>query len=236
MKDFRLLSALLVLSFAQQSYSQDKPLSAQNWVTTAKTFLHGVTFDLVQDKTNVPANVKGLLDAHQQEMQSISDDCNKKNTDPKEQHYGNSIFQRSWLPGYFIKWDVERYKNAQGLAIFIEKNRLKIKVANKWLYHIPGKPFELTNENYLVIAEKAAGEHPPCTRTWDRDHLSKSQLLQLKQIVNDVPFGDINPTNLTITSDGVVTIIDTDACTMTRKSGNPQVEPRKFIMPDFCIF
>ena len=70
------------------------------------------------------------------------------------------------LPGWVIKFDWRvafplRYQNVsrvfynRKIRMFVEQNKLEhVGVFKKYLYHIPGRPKELCDSNYLVVAEK----------------------------------------------------------------------------------
>ena len=64
----------------------------------------------------------------------------------------------------FVKGGIDRTMNISRLfgyeriANCIKKNKFKhIVLPKKYLYHVPGRPWELADENYMVIAERIAG-------------------------------------------------------------------------------
>lgn len=110
--------------------------------------------------------------------------------------------------------DHERYRNAQYLANFIREHNLNlIGVSEKWLYHVPDRPYALTSENYLTISKEVvpSNDFDPIDEHW-------AQLGQL-------PHYDIQTSNFVL-ADGKVVIIDTDIHAMPTKPNGDYYPPR----------
>lgn len=153
----------------------------------------------------LPQSVKKALDSHTSELQKMLDNFN---ADP-DATGGKNVAQPSWLDGWLIKYGVDRVANRDRLARFITQNRLdKISVTEKYLYHVPGKPHIVSNENYLVIAKKVTG------KSGTGQSLNLKQTKQLWKIAVEAGHYDLHPGNFISTSDGKLVIIDTDSCAM----------------------
>ncbi len=208
MKNFRLLVALLGLSsiYAAQSAERSTLLSACT-AKISQAFCCGR--DKNRDKTNVPDEVRAKLDAHAPEVRLIA----KRFSKDKYACGGKNVSTRRWLPGCYIKYGHERYYNAQYLANFIrERNLNLLGVAEKWLYHVPGRPYTLTSNNYVTIAKQVvpSNDFDPIDEHW-------TQLGQL-------PHYDIQTSNFVL-ADGKIVIIDTDIHAMPTKPNGDYYPP-----------
>ena len=208
MKNFRLFVALLCLSsiYAAQSAERSTLLSACT-AKISQAFCCGR--DKNRDKTNVSDEVRAKLDAHAPEVRLMATMFSKD----KHACGGKNVRTRRWLPGYYIKYGHERYRNAQYLENFVrERNLNLIGVAEKWLYHVPGRLYALTGENYLTISKEVvpSNDFDPIDEHW-------AQLGQL-------PHYDIQTSNFVL-ADGKVVIIDTDIHAMPTKQDGTYYPP-----------
>jgi len=109
---------------------------------------------------------------------------------------------------FFAKRFLERINGAEYIKDFIQKAGIKhIKVADKYVYHIPGQHETLRDKNYLVLAKKVY-LLPLITVP-----LSLETIEELAAIIRFTHFTDIKPNlvtgNLIMTGEDELTIIDT---------------------------
>ena len=209
MKNSQLLSILLGFSFAQQAYSAEaapvtKGCRARVCQAASKLFCtkpcQAFSRTCLGDKTNTPPEVTMVLNEHKKEIKSLA----KVQKDGLL--WGSKASQPEWLPGYLIKYGVERPGNAQRLQEYInDRNLTEMRVPKKYFSHIPGRPFSLSDDNYMVIVPKAEGVHS------DWDSLSPTQHQQLLKII-DI-HSDLHDKNFLVTPKEV-TIVDTDSRAM----------------------
>ena len=212
MKNFRLIAALILL-IVQQGYTQDKQLGIVAYTSRAayRNAMQG--YFQWGDKTDVTADVKSILDEHIPELLLLAEKFNDKSGECARPGGGRLVRQMPWLPGYFIKHDIQRYFNAKDLAKYIKQENLtEMAVADKRLYHLFSKSFRMSDANYFVIAKKADGIHND-----DPQALTVSQEFQLKKIKEKCK--DVHPSNWVISewkypAGKKVTIIDTDSFAM----------------------
>lgn len=210
MKKFKLLPTLLILLFAYQAHASEaeqeqksccaracKAMVSAMCVKPCKDFAR----NCLGDKTNTPPEVTTILNQHNTEIKDFS-----KQLRGEQLLWGKGVWQPEWLPGYFIKGGIERVINAQRLQQFIDENNLdQIAVAKKYLYHVPGRPYKLSSDNYLVITQKAEGVHSDWESLSPTQH---AQLLKVMDIHNDLDYK-----NFLVTPEKV-TIVDTDSRSM----------------------
>lgn len=158
------------------------------------------------DKTDVPAPIKALLDAHTREIQALSAECSRQGIVVG----GGGVRQVEWLPDWYIKYGIARYINAHIIKAFIAQNKLTlVSMANKFLYHIPHRSYDLSNDNYLVMAQKASGNH---IAGWHL--LNGQQMDQLIKVELQLEHSDMRPANFVVDHNGIITIVDTDELAM----------------------
>lgn len=99
---------------------------------------------------------QNILNEHVEELQSLLSKYNSHSSARR----GINVSTKPWLPGFFIKYGVERVINAERLKKVIEEHNLDLlSVPEKFLWHVPGRPAELTSENYLVIVNEVQGKN-----------------------------------------------------------------------------
>ncbi len=150
----------------------------------------------------LPTNVENILNQHTDELKELLSEWNN----PKK-HYRN-FCKKSWLPDYYIKYDIARFFNAEKLKKTIKKDKLDcLSIAEKYLYHVPGMPQQLSKENYLVIAKEALG------KSVENSILTLKPVQQMNHLVENELVSDMHRDNYLVTDKGI-TIIDTDRDTM----------------------
>ncbi len=151
----------------------------------------------------LPTDVKNILDAHASELQELL-----KHADHNAR-MGYNVRQKDWLPGYYIKNGIQRVKNAQKLNAVIEEYNLNLLcVPEKYVYHVPGRPDCVSDENYLVIVRKIDGN------AGKGQCLNVEHVKQLCILAEAAPHYDLHPANYVLRKDGTLVIIDTDAHAM----------------------
>ncbi len=157
------------------------------------------------EEPSLPHEVKHRLDNHTQELGNML----LKFNDNAECRMGWSVESVPWLPGWFIKYGIERVANRRRLQEVIEKNNIDlISVVEKYLYHVAGRPDSLSSENYLVLAKKASG------KMGKGQSLGRNQVEQLWQLAIEAKHYDLHPGNYLTTEEGKVVIFDTDKLAM----------------------
>ncbi len=161
--------------------------------------LLATTCTMVCDASQLPAAVKKVLDSHAKQLQVILRTAH----DQPHLRMGAHVHEVPWLPGYLIKYGTERFYNAQKIESLIRKHNLHLLgVANKYLYHVPGRPEKIADKNYLVIVKKILPEA-------DAPMLNLEQVKQLCEIALLAHHYDLHTANYII-SGGKIVIIDTD--------------------------
>jgi len=156
---------------------------------------------LGMDSGSLPSEIKIVLNDHAVELQTLLNEYSSRSS----ARMGANVSQKEWLPGYYIKYGIERVANAQKLKYVIDKYKLDLlSVPDKYLYHVPGRPEIESNENYLVIAKEVLGKQGrgQC--------INLQQVKQLCKIAVLAGHYDLHPANYVTTTDGKITIIDTD--------------------------
>lgn len=158
----------------------------------------------------LPAQVKTLLDAHAKQLQILV----KTAHDQPHLRMGRHVHEMPWLPGYLIKYGVQRFYNAQKLKSIIRADKLGlISVATKYLYHVPGRPEKMSDKNYLVIVKKVVKDSEPSAYGDQRQILNLEQVKQLCYVALRARHYDLHTSNY-IVSQGKLVIIDTDSGAM----------------------
>lgn len=161
-----------------------------------------------EGKFAVPQDVAGILKNNTSKIKSFVEKCKELTNSPNiaDAHYGARVMHGgTWLPDYYVKYGIKRVENAEKLKKFIETAKLcSLSVAQKYLYHIPGAPEELLDENYLVIAKEVKD---------GKEEMSAEQAAQLYHLGYEGGLEDIEPSNYIITKNGQLVVIDTEFVT-----------------------
>lgn len=225
MKKKLYIAALCLMTIAQTSHCAHRTAEAHrknpNFFTKYNSALikgsklHGLFGQFYKSK-NLPYNTEVILDAHVSELKKFLDHC--INND-RNQADANTC-KKVWLPGYWIKYGVDRVRNAEKLKTTIQEQNLNlITVAEKYLYHIPGTPEQLTNENYLVIAENVSSAQ-------GEKKLSLEYAEQLCKAILHAKYYDLHTGNYILQKNGKLTIIDTDSTAMPSEEEIRKIESR----------
>jgi hypothetical protein len=113
----------------------------------------------------------------------------------------------TWFPSCIKRQNISRVLKAHCLQNIIYDNDMKgLKVPKKYLYHIPGTPLELTDENYLVVVEKI--NCAPHGESYSR--ASKEQISHLLHLTANAHFLDTADGNIEMDQDGNLVLLDTE--------------------------
>jgi hypothetical protein len=152
----------------------------------------------------VEPEIAALLDLH-------SDDVSKKIEkiyESRTQKHG--VWQFDWLPGYYVKYGLARIDGMERMKKCIKDHNLDhLTVPNKKIYHIKGRPHELSDLNYAAVIKEvnAAPKHKP---------LTLDEVKQLCTIIHETDYISVTSRNFIRTKDGKLSLIDTES-TYSRK-------------------
>ena len=106
--------------------------------------------------------------------------------------------------------NVGRVRCAREIAAVVEKYNLRhIIVPQKYLYHLPGAPYKLNDENFVVIAQTLVlVEEDRMPLMWDL--LNVEQEDELAKVIKKVGYFDVSEDNICFTTDGKIAFIDTE--------------------------
>jgi len=89
------------------------------------------------------------------------------------------VWKFKWLPGYYVKYNIDRLKKRQLLDSCIqEKNLYLLHTPAKYLYHINGRPHKFTSQNYAIIIKEVEDDEEEYDKPIDEE--------QVKQMVHAV--------------------------------------------------
>ena len=128
------------------------------------------------------------------------------------------------LPGYIIKGgrhgaaNVRRQREnvgriAGGASIrtaIAQHGATHVMVPDEWLYHLPGQPDELTNDNYIIISQKVdvLSSKENKDALW---HLDPAIARELRDVLLTVRYGSLHSGNILMLRDRqTVAIVDTE--------------------------
>lgn len=161
--------------------------------------IHGSDSEFIKNHL-VDAKLAGVLDKHAAELSQL---VRKVHATPMKKH---GVWTFDWLPGYYVKYNIDRVRKRNILARSIEKHKLHhMHAPEKRLYHIKGRPHQLNSLNYVVVIKAVAGRKPQ-----DRQPLDLSVVQQFVQLIEDTGHISTYKANYIIGEDGNISFIDTD--------------------------
>ncbi len=106
--------------------------------------------------------------------------------------------------------NVGRVTFADQIAHLIDKYHMEqVVVPQKWLYHIPGAKQDLSDANYLVIAQRLdILDDDANTLQWRGINVDQED--EVRTIIKEIGFHDVRPENLCFTTDRKIAFIDTE--------------------------
>lgn len=148
-------------------------------------------------KYEIEPHIKAILDEHSQE---IAEKIESVHT--TTQWHG--VWEFPWLPGYYVKYGLERIKGVERIRKCIIKNHLDgITTPDKRIYHIKGRSSTISNLNYAVVIKAVESAK-------DKKPLSLEQVKQLGEIIRKADYVDMNHSNYIQMDDGRLCLIDTE--------------------------
>lgn len=146
----------------------------------------------------VNEELQAILDNHADEIyQKI------KKVNLSTQKHGAWTFD--WLPGYYVKYGLARIKGMEKMKRCIKEHDLNLlTVPDKKIYHIKGRPLELSDRNYAVIVKKVEA-------TKDPQPLTLEQVKQLSTIIHQTRYISMTSSNFIRGTDGLLHLIDTES-------------------------
>lgn len=145
----------------------------------------------------VDPEIRAILDAHSKEIfRKI-----KKIYSTIQWH---GVWQFDWLPGYYIKYGLDRIKGVERIRRCIREHNLDLLTTpDKRVYNIKGRPSTYSDLNYAVVI-KAVEE------TDNPQPLRLEQVKQLCTIIHKADYVDMTSTNYIQMADGRISLIDTE--------------------------
>jgi hypothetical protein len=160
---------------------------------------YGHSRDHYIESYSVDPEIAAILDLHSEE---ISKKLQKIYASRWQKH---GVWQFDWLPGYYVKYGLSRIDGMERMKKCIKDYNLDLlTVPDKKIYHLKGRPHELSDLNYAVIikAVDASPNHKP---------LTLKQVKQLCTIIHKTDYISMTSTNYIRTTDGKLSLIDTEA-------------------------
>ncbi len=150
------------------------------------------------EKYSVDSELQALLDDHVDEIAR-----RLKKVHKGQQKHG--VWKFDWLPGYYVKYGLARIRGMEKMKKCIETHDLHLlTVPDKKIYHLKGRPTELSGDNYAVIIRKVE-------RISDPEPLTLEQVQQLCTIIRETKYISMTSSNFIRGTDGLLHLIDTEA-------------------------
>ena len=125
-----------------------------------------------------------------------------KKIDTTTQWHG--VWQFDWLPGYYIKYGLDRIRGVERIRQCIETHNLDLLTTpDKRVYHIKGRPTELSDLNYAIIIQAVEETKAP-------QPLSLEHVKQLCTLIKKADYIDMTSTNYIKMPNGKLCLIDTE--------------------------
>ncbi len=156
----------------------------------------------------VDDRISAILDEHSELLEALTQ---KTNRTPYQKH---GVWQFDWLPNYYVKYNTKRLLMREVLAKCIKDYGLNLlHVPQKYLHHIKGRPYNLSNLNYVIVVEELT-EDPAA----DTEPMSLEQVKQFITLIEKTGHCSTFAHNYLRLSDGRISFIDTDG---TFNKANP---------------
>jgi len=157
--------------------------------------------DRYQELYLVEPEIAAILDQHVDELYA-----KVKKIHPKTVRINRlGVWKFDWLPGYYVKYGLDRIAGMEKVKKCIEEFNLNLlTVPDKKIYHLKGRPFDMSNLNYVVII-------PEVKRAQNRPPHHKEYVRQLCTLMYESGYIDLTNANYITMDDGRVCIIDTES-------------------------
>ena len=121
-----------------------------------------------------------------------------------QEKYWHLVWQFDDLPGYYVKWGIDRIRGMETIRLCIEEYGLDhLEMTKKYLYHIPGRGEELVDTNYWIIAEEQIRAEIPLV-------IDLEEAQQICTLLKETGFYDFHPYNVIRNKGHKLAIIDTE--------------------------
>ncbi len=148
----------------------------------------------------VHASLRAVLDDHSETLATL---VQAIDATPHQKH---GVWKFEWLPGYYVKYNVDRLFMRERLAHCIESYNLNLlHTPKKYLYHIKGRPAELSNLNYVVIIKEVTADP-----LGDSYPMGLEQIQQFIVLIEKTGHCSTFAHNYLRLGDGRISFIDTD--------------------------
>lgn len=151
-------------------------------------------------KYEVDPELKNLLDEHHQDIVAHLKYFAKHGL-PKSP----TVWQFKWLPGYYVKYNLARIDGMERIKKAIKDHNLDLlDVPEKRIYHVKGRPREVSNMNYVVIVKKIERDH-------HAQPMSKRHAEQMIKLIKESEYVSMSANNYIRTYNGKIVVIDTES-------------------------
>lgn len=155
-------------------------------------------------KYRVEEELRAVLDAHCEEIETALTEFNQRDV-KKRKIKKHGVWKFPWLPGYFVKYNLDRIYGMERMLKCITKHNLDlIKLPDKRIYHIKNRPTTLSNDNYLVVIQ---GVEPET----DLGPITLKQVQQLGVLMKETGYVSMTKTNYIRGKNDIITMIDTES-------------------------
>lgn len=143
--------------------------------------------------------IAGILDAHAEDILAHLHRIQKHHITEHE------TWTFRWLPGYIVKFNLNRIHGMEKMRRCIVKHNLDLlTLPDKRIYHVKGRPAALNNMNYVVVAKMI--ETDP-----DRQPMTPRHIDQLITLMEETGYISTTATNYIRTYNGKLAMIDTES-------------------------
>lgn len=140
-----------------------------------------------------------ILDAHAEDILAHLHRIQKHNITEHE------TWTFRWLPGYIVKFNLERIHGMEKMRRCIVKHNLDLlTLPDKRIYHVKGRPTLLNNMNYVVVIKMI--ETDP-----NRQPMTPRHIEQLIVLMEETGYISTTATNYIRTYHGKLAMIDTES-------------------------
>ena len=150
------------------------------------------------EKYSVDSEIQATLDEHHEQI-------TKKIKNFKKSGNGkHGVWTFPWLPGYYVKYNLERI---YGMALMNHAIKMRnldlLTVPDKRIYHIKGSPDHVCNDNYLVVVKAVNGIKTP-------KPLNLKQVRQMSTLIKKTGYLSLTVTNYIQLENDRLALIDTE--------------------------
>ena len=151
------------------------------------------------NKYSVDKDLQEILDNH---YEDISYEMRRFLKPGRCKH---GVWTFSWLPGYYVKYNLDRIYGMERMQRRITKYNLDlITLPDKRIYNLKGRPTKLTNKNYVVII-------PTVEEEKITEPMSLRLVQQMCTLMHQTGYVSMTKANYIRDKNGIITMIDTES-------------------------